>query len=189
MIMHPQHELKVYEAIATGEMEIDPDGRIWRLRKRTADRWTGGTRTTTCDKVRAESTSGGYLQVRLMRDGHRVAAAAHRLVWLHVHGPIPDGLTVNHKNGIKSDNRPENLELATYSEQRIHAIRVLGAKHHDVRGSLHPKTTLVEAQVVEMRYFGGLTELEIAEALGISERTVRRSWDKAKLLLTEALKP
>lgn len=45
------------------------------------------------------------------------------------------------------------------------------------------------AQVVEMRYFGGLTELEIAEALGISERTVRRSWDKAKLLLTEALKP
>ena len=43
------------------------------------------------------------------------------------------------------------------------------------------------AQVVEMRYFGGLTELEIADALGVSERTVRRSWDKAKLLLTAAL--
>ena len=43
------------------------------------------------------------------------------------------------------------------------------------------------AQVVEMRYFGGLTELEIAEVLGLSERTVRRSWDKAKLLLTAAL--
>ena len=39
------------------------------------------------------------------------------------------------------------------------------------------------AQVVEMRYFGGLTEPEIAEALGLSERTVRRDWEKARLLL------
>ena len=43
------------------------------------------------------------------------------------------------------------------------------------------------AQVVEMRYFGGLTEPEIADALGLSERTVRRSWEKAKLLLTVEL--
>jgi RNA polymerase sigma factor (TIGR02999 family) len=43
------------------------------------------------------------------------------------------------------------------------------------------------AQVVEMRYFGGMTELEIADALGLSERTVRRSWEKARLLLFAAL--
>jgi RNA polymerase sigma factor (TIGR02999 family) len=43
------------------------------------------------------------------------------------------------------------------------------------------------AQVVEMRYFGGLTEPEIAQALGITERTVRRDWHKARLLLREAL--
>lgn len=43
------------------------------------------------------------------------------------------------------------------------------------------------AQVVEMRYFGGLSEAEIAEVLGISERTVRRDWEKARLLLTAAL--
>ena len=43
------------------------------------------------------------------------------------------------------------------------------------------------AQVVEMRYFGGMTEIEIAEALGLSERTVRRSWEKARLLLRAAL--
>ncbi|TNY05982.1 RNA polymerase subunit sigma-70, partial [Escherichia coli] len=35
------------------------------------------------------------------------------------------------------------------------------------------------ARVVEMRYFGGLTEAEIAQALGISGRTVRREWEKA----------
>lgn len=42
-------------------------------------------------------------------------------------------------------------------------------------------------QVVEMRYFGGLTEPEIAVALGVTERTVRRDWTKARLLLREAL--
>ena len=42
-------------------------------------------------------------------------------------------------------------------------------------------------QVVEMRYFGGMTEPEIAEALGVTERTVRRDWQKARLLLREAL--
>lgn len=43
-------------------------------------------------------------------------------------------------------------------------------------------------QVVEMRYFAGMTEAEIAEALGITERTVRRDWEKARILLASALK-
>lgn len=43
------------------------------------------------------------------------------------------------------------------------------------------------AQVVELRYFGGLTEVETAEVLGVTERTVRRDWNKAKLLLAAAL--
>jgi RNA polymerase sigma factor (sigma-70 family) len=44
------------------------------------------------------------------------------------------------------------------------------------------------AQVVEMRYFAGMTETEIAGVLGITERTVRRDWDKARTLLFDALK-
>ena len=44
------------------------------------------------------------------------------------------------------------------------------------------------AEVVEMRYFGGYSEAEIAETLGLTERTVRRDWDKARLLLMSALK-
>jgi RNA polymerase sigma factor (TIGR02999 family) len=43
------------------------------------------------------------------------------------------------------------------------------------------------AQVVEMRYFAGMTENEIAEALGVTDRTVRRDWEKARLLLAKAL--
>jgi len=43
--------------------------------------------------------------------------------------------------------------------------------------------------VVEMRYFAGLTNEEIAGALGVTERTVRRDWQKARLLLHRELEP
>jgi RNA polymerase sigma factor (TIGR02999 family) len=43
------------------------------------------------------------------------------------------------------------------------------------------------ARVVECRFFGGLTEEEIAEALGITIRTVQRDWAKARMLLRRAL--
>ena len=39
------------------------------------------------------------------------------------------------------------------------------------------------ARLVEMRFFGGMTAAEIAEALGSSERTVQREWQKARALL------
>jgi RNA polymerase sigma factor (TIGR02999 family) len=42
--------------------------------------------------------------------------------------------------------------------------------------------------VVEMRYFAGMTEAEVASALGVTERTVRRDWQKARLLLAAALR-
>ena len=41
------------------------------------------------------------------------------------------------------------------------------------------------AQVALMRYFGGYNEQEIAETLDITERTVRRDWEKARLILAE----
>jgi RNA polymerase sigma factor (TIGR02999 family) len=44
------------------------------------------------------------------------------------------------------------------------------------------------SQVVECRFFGGLTEEETAGALGVNPRTVRRDWVKAKVWLAEALR-
>lgn len=43
-------------------------------------------------------------------------------------------------------------------------------------------------KVVEMRYFAGMSEDEIAESLGVSVRTVERDWEKARLFLFRALK-
>ena len=60
-------------------------------------------------------------------------------------------------------------------------LRVHEALHH-IR-MLDERMT----RVVEMRYFCGLTEHEIASALGVTTRTVRRDWEKARLLLREAL--
>lgn len=44
------------------------------------------------------------------------------------------------------------------------------------------------AQVAQMRYFGGYSEQEIAETLEVTERTVRRDWEKARLILAVALR-
>jgi RNA polymerase sigma factor (TIGR02999 family) len=43
------------------------------------------------------------------------------------------------------------------------------------------------AQVAEMRYFGGYSESEIADSLGVTERTVQRDWEKARGILAAAI--
>ena len=68
----------------------------------------------------------------------------------------------------------------------------LSASEHDVLRVNEALEVLAAAeprlaQVVEMRYFGGLTEVETAELLGLTERTIRRDWNKAKLLLAATL--
>ena len=44
------------------------------------------------------------------------------------------------------------------------------------------------AEVAQMRYFGGYSEQEIAETLGVYLRTVQRDWEKARLILAAALR-
>lgn len=43
------------------------------------------------------------------------------------------------------------------------------------------------ADLVELRFFAGLTEVELAEIFGVNERTLRRNWTKAKVLLAKVL--
>jgi RNA polymerase sigma factor (TIGR02999 family) len=45
-----------------------------------------------------------------------------------------------------------------------------------------------EAKVVELRFFGGLSEKETAEVVGVTDRTVRQDWNHAKAWLTDELK-
>lgn len=139
MTVTKRNEEFVYGAVLLGRVSIDADGAIWRTRS--------GRR------IRAERlTPFGYLAVRAMIDGERRWAQAHRLVYLHHVGPIPGDLTINHLNGIRTDNRPENLEPATSQEQIRHSMDVLGTAgclHQN--GEANHAAKLTAVQVVEIR--------------------------------------
>jgi RNA polymerase sigma factor (TIGR02999 family) len=70
---------------------------------------------------------------------------------------------------------------------RVWRADSLGAEEilalNDAMDELEPR----QRQVVECRFFGGMEEREIAETLGIAERTVRRDWVKARAWLYRAL--
>lgn len=177
MVAPLNREETVYAAVLAGEIEIDQEGRVWRLASRFGNRWTSKTWTRFHQARRAENDTGQYLQVRVMWDNRRMHALAHRLVFRHFHGPIPVGMTVNHKNGKKKDNRPENLELATYSEQAMHAVRVLRrGRAADQKGEKNHAHTLSDREVVEIRRRRATGErlAAIAEDYGVAFQTISK---------------
>jgi len=172
-----QNEEFVYQAVLNGDLEIRPDGTIWRLRKRGWDRWKQRAVSRPCRPHRAEHDCGEYFQVRVMLDGVRIYALAHRLVYRHFNGLIPDGLTVNHEDGKKKRNHPSNLALATYSEQQIHATRVLKVGHAcNQEGPMNSMSRLTTSEVesIKIRRWGGEKLKSIAEDFGIVFQTVSK---------------
>lgn len=99
-------------------------------------------------------------------------ALVHRVVWEHVHGPIP-GLDINHLNGVKTDNRIANLEAVTRAENNRHA-RETGLQV-SVHGELQPNAKLTERQVREIyrRAWAGESHRVIAADYPVGYRAVR----------------
>src|SRR5262249_61995747 len=63
----------------------------------------------------------GYHQVNFYLEGRVKHFYVHRLVAAAFIKPIPDGMEVNHKDGDKSNNDVENLEIVTSEENLRHA--------------------------------------------------------------------
>ena len=167
-------EEMAYQAVLMGELEIDSVGNVWRVAARRGNRWRGKTQTIHCKQRRAEHTAGGYLQVRVTIDGVRIHALAHRLVWKHFRGEIPEGMQINHINGNKKDNRIENLEVVTPSQNMKHAFRT-GLK--DQHGESNPSAILTDKDVKEIRstYASNkMTQAEIAEKYQVAHQTISK---------------
>lgn len=154
MVAPAYAEELLYPLIEAGLLTINERGEVWRLGIMRGNRWNSAHLVTWLTHPRRAENSTGpddYLQVRVMSRGVRHHVAAHRLVWRHFHGSIPVGLTINHRNGIKTDNRPANLELATFSEQQIHARTVLFRGRLDQFGTANAMAKLTTDQVQEIR--------------------------------------
>ena len=90
----------------------------------------------------------GYKTVQLRVGGRHRHRFAHSLVALAFLGEPPEGQqTINHKNGIKADNRPENLEWVSHRQNIAHAV----ANGLTAVGERAGNARLTEAAVVEIR--------------------------------------
>jgi hypothetical protein len=166
----------VHKSIVAGELEIDTLGRIWRLCVRRGHR-AGGTMLLPCNLRRAESIHSNYSMVKVMWDNVDYYCMAHRLVYYHFFGTIPDGLTINHKDGNKVNNAPANLEAITYSENMKHAFSCLGRKG---MGGV-TKLTANKVKEIRLRYLKGERQAQLATEYGvcfqnISNICLGKSW-------------
>jgi HNH endonuclease/NUMOD4 motif-containing protein len=114
----------------------------------------------------------GYLQIGLMVKYKQTRFLAHRLVAI-TFLVKPEGKDfVNHKNGIKDDNRIENLEWCTKSENAKHSFSI-GTQCN--KGEMHPGHKLTKIQVEEIRskYISRLyPSRKLAKEYNISKRNV-----------------
>ena len=114
----------------------------------------------------------GYVVAALTRDAAASYRPAHQLVIEAFVGPIPNGMQVNHKNGLKDDNRLCNLEVVTPGENVAHAYRTGLLHHRRVWGEGARNCKLTAEQVAEMREryaSGNASRNELASVYGIGK--------------------
>ena len=115
-----------------------------------------------------------YAVVALQANGVRTDISVHRLVGIaFVTGD--KSLTINHRDGNKLNNRADNLEWATSSEQALHAI-ALGLRP---KGGNRSKLSPEQCTEVADRLHAGETQVSIAKHFGVSKSCI---WRIAKLL-------
>jgi RNA polymerase sigma factor (TIGR02999 family) len=88
-----------------------------------------------------------------------------------------------------SDKRGGEAEHVTLNTDVAESLGANDEEILEVHNALEALAKIDErlVKVVEMRYFAGLTDAEIGSALGLTDRTVRRDWDRARLLLAGML--
>lgn len=153
--------IKDYE----GLYQAFPDGRIQSLASKWKSRKEGKFLTPNL-------VESGYHHASLTKEGKLHTYRWHRLIAETFVENLSNLLYVNHKNGIKTDNRAENLEWCTLAQNAQHAYRTGLA--HGRKGIKHHNARLSEEDVKQIYLLSaqGLTPKEIAAHFNVSKSLV-----------------
>ena len=116
-----------------------PTGRLyWKHRRSGRQTW----------KPVGYLSEKGYFIVVYMGHHFRV----HRLIWIYHNGSIPDDLQIDHINGVRHDNRIENLRIVTNQENQFCRRRVKGCFWDATQDKYRAKIT-VNGKAIYLGYF------------------------------------
>lgn len=121
----------------------------------------------------------GYIYIGLHNKGIYRKIKAHRLVATAFIDNTNNKKTINHINGIKTDNKVENLEWCTFLENKQHAVNT-GLTN--TKGVKHYFCKLSEEQVLEIREIGFSKSIAyLSRKYGVSQTNIskiikRESW-------------
>ncbi len=178
---------------ATEPPESPPDGAAVRslfpllyneLRRLARSRLSGGGRPTLLDT----SALVHEAFMRMQRDGGvKVSDKEHFLAYAAttMRSIVVD--FVRRRNADRRGGQAVHVTLDTKAAEQLGAAgddEIL-AVHEALEALAKVDPRLV--RVVEMRYFAGLTDAEVGAVLGVTDRTVRRHWERARLLLAQLL--
>lgn len=143
---------------------VGSDGTFWTLRMRGP----GSAMRSIWRQVMPNLQRHGYLTVGLEGRTKRF----HRLVLLAFEGPCPEGMEALHRNGIRTDNRLENLRWGTHlenqSQRREHGTNRPGTQNNNAK--------LIEEDIplIRQRRASGATMEAIAAEFGVCRTSIAR---------------
>lgn len=168
-------EIEFIKRVKNEMFSIDSSGKIWRNERYYRGK-KGGLNRVSVDRKRAEIlTDSGYLVVNIRHLEKQRKVMAHRAVWIYFNGSIAENLDINHINGVKSDNRPENLELLNRSQNVLHAISIGLLKV--LRGENHGMAKVTKKDVILMRRKfdkGEVTAIELSKKYKLNTATIHK---------------
>lgn len=153
-----------------GFHQVSSMGRVKSLKRLVLRRW-GFFKETKEKIMRLSPNDSGYLSVTLW-NGKRFRYRVNRLVATHFIPNPENNPAVNHKKGIKADNRAAELEWVTHSENTKHAYSIGLITQ---KGEKNNGAKLTHEQVVEIREnYQGMMQKDIAKIYGVRPSAISR---------------